>query len=103
MKRTQAITAIILLLVATASFSGNFKYPIKWKERDNRILHESVCFNHDYGSIPYRTCRRDAQSYFKDQCRYYRDKASKAKAGYGEQAEKLREKFCYSASQYGPV
>jgi len=68
---------------------------IKWNEKDNYIIHSSVCYNHEYGSIEHRKCRIKAQNIFIEKCEYYRLLTQDSK--------QRRDKFCYSARNFNPL
>lgn len=102
-------SAFILVVVACLSMSALAAkksdptvYSVKWKERSGRISHQSVCYNYDDGSIPYRRCRVQAQKHFVQQCRHFTAKYEKTKAPYNKSFRKKRDKFCYSADRYYP-
>ncbi|MES9898620.1 MAG: hypothetical protein ABW148_06320 [Sedimenticola sp.] len=92
----------LLASVVSASAAGQ-KVVLKWKEDDNRIIHDSVCYNHDYGSVPYRRCRTQAKKHFKKRCGYYQKKYRRAKSPYASEFKNQMDKFCHSARQFAPV
>lgn len=94
---------LALIIVPFIAQAGGYRHPIKWKEKNSQIIHSSVCYNHNYGSIEYRQCRVDAKRYFIEKCKYYREKYDKTKHEYVGDIEKQMDKFCYSASQFAPV
>lgn len=40
-----------------------------WKEKDGKIIRESVCYNEKYGSLRYRDCRKKAAKIFREGCK----------------------------------
>ncbi|WP_335342614.1 hypothetical protein, partial [Sedimenticola hydrogenitrophicus] len=97
------IAVCVLLLLLFPAHSESYRQPIKWKEKNNEIIHSSVCFNHRRGSVEYRQCRVDAKRYFNAQCNLYREKYDNSTSGYETEVKRLRDKFCYSANQFAPV
>ncbi len=97
----------LLLIIALGNFSSSAladdEHKISWKERNNRIIHHSVCFNHPHNSIKYRACRVNARNYFKEQCKYFQQKVAKTKYPYQKQFVARKDKFCFSAGQYSPL
>ena len=73
---------------------------IQWQERDNKIIHSTVCFNHEYGSIEYRNCRVEAKKHFKKKCTELSERANGAHHPQRAQYEKQKSKYCYSARNY---
>ena len=103
MKNIPHILTVLMILFYSGGGLADSEQTIKWKERNNRILHASVCFNHEYGSINYRGCMSNAKQHFKAKCSYYRNKVKKTKYPHSKEFIPDREKFCYSASQFNPL
>lgn len=101
----------LLILTLCVSFSTSVpaatgdskRYAIKWQERSNRILFDSVCYNYAEGSIPYRRCRAQAKKHFTQQCRLLSDKYSKTRSPYNQKYKVKRDKFCQAADRYYPL
>jgi len=119
MIRTFTISALILIFITAICCGDSFalnkkshitKRPAKkkpaikvsWQERDNRIIHDSVCLNYPEGDITYRDCRQEARVIFRQRCEKYTDLYQKTKAPYHLKHEDNRDKYCYAASQYWP-
>lgn len=79
------------------------RYTIKWQERSNRVLFDSVCYTYPEGSIPYRRCRAQAKKHFTQQCRVFSEKYSQTRAPYNKTYKKKRDKFCHAADRYFPL
>lgn len=92
------------LSISTADAAkGTKRYPVKWQEQSNRILLDSVCYNHSEGSIPYRRCRSQAQQLFTQQCRTLSEKYRQTRAPYNQKYKQKRDKFCHAADRYFPL
>jgi hypothetical protein len=101
--KLRLIILVVLMFVVVVATHASQKQPISWEERDNQILHDSVCYNHDYGSIRYRQCKVQAKRHFKEQCRFYERKYRKTERKYADGYKKKKDKFCRSARLYSPV
>lgn len=97
----------LFFIISLSSFTtltlADSEHTISWKERNNKIIHTSVCFNHSHNSIKYRACRVNAKKHFKEQCRYFEQKVAKTKYPYQKQFTPKKEKFCFSAGQFSPL
>ena len=91
--------AAAIVLASSASFAGS-EHVIQWKERDNRIIHDSVCFNHPHGSIVYRRCKANAKTHFQEKCAEYREKFKSLPYPKRLEYRGLKDKFCYAARNY---
>ncbi len=98
-----AASLSISVLPVVAGKVPEKRYKVKWQERNNRILHRSVCHNHDAGSIPYRRCRVQAKQLFVQKCRHFENKYEKTQRPYNKKYRKRRDKFCYSADAFFPI
>ncbi len=78
-------------------------YSIKWKERGNRIVHASVCFNYKYGSIDSRECRSAALAHFKQQCSDLTTKSSAYGHPHNKSIRRERDKFCVAKNSFSPI
>jgi len=102
---------LLSVLVATACLvslgvearENKKTYAIKWKERNNRIIDASVCFNYKYGSIDSRECRSAALSHFKDQCTKLSLKSTNYGYPHNNAIRPKRDKFCVAKDSFSPV
>ena len=78
------------------------KIKISWKERNNQILHDSVCFNYPEGDIVYRDCRQKAREVFRERCDKYEDLYKKTRYPYNKDHKRNMDMYCRSASTYWP-
>jgi len=78
------------------------KIKVSWKERNNQILHDSVCFNYQEGDIIYRDCRQEAREVFRERCNSYEDLYKRGRYPYNKDHKRQMEKYCRSASLYWP-
>lgn len=88
---------LLTILVFTLPLSAQH---IMWKEKDSRIIHETVCYNFEKSSRDYRNCRIEARSYFKKQCKKYRELSYRSKTSGKFRYSKSKDKFCYSSRTY---
>jgi hypothetical protein len=100
MKYTTLNAALIVLLCTSFSAYSANGLKISWKERGGYIIHSSVCFNHKYGSLKYRRCKREAKDYFQEQCDILTEKWENTRYPERLKYQQDREKFCHSASTY---
>lgn len=62
----------------------------------------SVCSNYFEGSIAYRNCRRQAQEFFRDNCKDLREKYKKTKRPYNERYKLDMDCFCGAGHLFRP-
>ncbi len=105
MAHKPSLTTILtfLLLALALNAAAGQKQRLLWKERNNQIIHKSVCFNHAFGTIDYRQCRSYAKKHFKIRCRYYQDKYRKVGHDPSSEIKEQEEKFCLSARIFSPM
>lgn len=84
MKKILIILVIITIQKTIAK--PNYTTDPKWKEKNNEIIHKTVCYNYKKGSIKYRKCRNHSANIFKENCKKNQSK-----------------KFCYSSRNFRPV
>ena len=89
--------AFLAILVFTLPLSAQH---IQWKEKDGRIIHETVCDNFEKSGRDYRNCRIEARSYFKKQCQKYRELSNRSETSRKFRYSKSKDKFCYSSRTY---
>lgn len=87
---------------------------VNWRERrttkttgsgvevKKEILHESVCYDYEEGSLAYRDCRQAAREHFREQCDIFDKKYRGAKRPYDKWYEVERDKFCRAATGFSP-
>ncbi|MGB0468832.1 MAG: hypothetical protein ACPGF7_15065 [Pontibacterium sp.] len=97
------LVMVVLPVTVQAGKVPEKRYTLKWKEKNQRIVHRSVCYTYAEGSIPYRGCRVQAKRHFTERCRFFRAKYDKIKAPYNRPYRKKRDKFCYSADAFFPL
>jgi len=66
------------------------------------ILHETVCFDYEPGSIIYRHCREDAKELFRQRCEEFDKKYRETKRPYNKEYQPDRDMYCRSASGFSP-
>ena len=93
------LTLILMLAIPMIGIADS-EQQVKWKERDNQIIHSSVCYNHKYGSLKNRHCKKYAKRYFKKSCQKYTEKFSETSYPERLKYEKNKNKFCYSARNF---
>ncbi len=71
-----------------------------WDEAGNRIKLNTVCGNHDYGSIRSRECRSKVSKHFTRQCKSYTKKYSGASTGNRAKYKNAKNKYCYAARHF---
>jgi len=91
---------VTLLLTIPILSLADSEQQIKWKEKDDHIIHSSVCYNHKYGSLENRHCKGFAKNHFKKQCKKYTEKFTATRYPERLKYEKNKEKFCYSARNF---
>lgn len=101
--RITATLLLLLLFAGTAQAAKEPIYKIRWQQRDNRILFETVCYDQGYGTIEYRQCRGQAQQYFRTQCERSREKVRRLGVRAGEADIARQHMFCDAASRFTPV
>lgn len=70
---------------------------ISWKERKQRILFDTVCFNYAPGDIKYRSCRQEARELFRERCDDFKTKYNKADYSARDSYKSEKEKYCDAA------
>ncbi len=101
-------STLILLISITISLwanntLGKSKYTIKWTEKNNKIINNSVCHNYKEGSVENRKCRAEAKTYFINQCKNFTEKYQNTKSPYNKKYLKPKEKFCYAKRNFNIV
>jgi len=66
------------------------------------IIHETVCFDYEPGSIVYRNCRQHAKELFEEKCEFLDKKYRETKRPYDKEYKVDRDKFCRAASGFSP-
>lgn len=101
-KSFMKIAVLLFSFYAAVSFAGD-GHPIRWKEKNNRIIDSSVCYNHPTNRIDYKRCRSLAKKEFKKQCKYFEGKYEHTKHPYNQEFKSRKEKFCIAALTYNPL
>jgi len=97
--KNHCLLLALILAIPTLTIADS-EQQIKWKEEGNQIIHSSVCYNHKYGSLKNRHCKKFAKNHFKKQCIKYTEKYSETRYPERLKYEKNKEKFCYSARNF---
>ena len=87
---------VVAVGTADAASGGGFQ----WEEKDGKIVRQSVCIHHGYGSIKYRQCRARAAAYFKQQCQSLSDKIDNAYGSSRSRYKLDQKKFCHAARHF---
>ena len=97
------VAAIFLTSFAAEARDNKKTYTIKWKERNNRIIDSTVCFNYKYGSIGARECRSSALAHFKEQCSDLTEKSNAYGHPHNKTLRQERNKFCVAKNSFSPI
>jgi len=66
------------------------------------ILHETVCYDYEPGSIIFRNCRQAAKELFEQKCESLDKKYRETKKPYDKAYRADRDMFCRSAGSFSP-
>lgn len=100
-KRTLCIVTIVCTQTLPSSYSHAASYGTAiWDEADNRIILDTVCANHTYGSIASRQCRANVSKYFVRQCKSYTKKYTAASTKNRSKYKNGKNKYCYAARHF---
>ncbi|MFK7855547.1 MAG: hypothetical protein AB8B79_15595 [Granulosicoccus sp.] len=77
----------------TADDHSRSTIEVTWVERFGFIIHDSICADHDAGSIERSNCQRIAKKMFIEQCEVRLHK---------DETDEQRAKYCRAAKFYNP-
>ena len=75
---------------------------ILWKERDGKILVETVCFNYPVESDLHQGCKNLARQKFRDECNRFSALYNDSRPYYLEEYRLGMEKFCGAVNLISP-
>jgi hypothetical protein len=102
MRRTLAAALVLIVPFTAHAFRDHERpRPISWDEQGNRILFDTVCQNHPYGSIDFRVCRSQAHGLFRERCKLYRERTRASRPRDADRA--AAEKYCHAANAFTPI
>ena len=97
------LAAFCLMVINAGNLSAGKTIAIKWKERNDKIVHSSVCYNYAKGSLKYRQCRSRAKQHFAERCRHFTETYKTTRSLQRAKHKKRKRKFCYSARNFSIV
>ena len=102
MRHTRPLcTAIVICIQLISANTQAASYGSgKWNEKNNRIQLNTVCANHDYGSIKSRKCRAELSKHFNKKCKHFKKKYSASSSKNRTKYKNGKTKYCYAARHF---